>query len=326
MKGVCLGVPKPEDLSIFLRVIESELPPRGFDTLVLLIRYAFPFRSHPDVSVPGGISLDGFRQIADACRQSGIRLIPKMNLLGHQSGRERGTEDGLLQAYPQFDETPDLDSVRYCRSLCPRHPDVKDVVRDLIDEMIGAFRADAFHVGCDEVFEIGHCPRCRGASNAELFAEWIIGLHEHIVGRQGAEMLMWGDRLLDGQATGYGEWEASLNDTHAAADMIPTDIICCDWHYTKRPDYPSIPLLTGRGFRTVVSPWRDVEATRALLAAAEEAQSDRLMGVLQTSWCDSGEVCRAILNETAVPDGTPAEVAASIEAVAAGTVGDASRT
>ncbi len=325
MKGVCLGVPKPEDHSIFLRVIEDELPPRGFDTLVLLIRYAFPFRSHPDVSVPGGLTLDGFRQIADACRQNEIRLIPKMNLLGHQSGTERGTEDGLLRAYPQFDETPDLDSVRYCRSLCPRHPDVGNVVCELIDEMIDAFQADAFHVGCDEVFEIGHCPRCRETSNAELFAEWIIGLHDHIVGRRGIEMLMWSDRLLDGKATGYGEWEASLNDTDAALDMIPRDIICCDWHYTKRPDYPSIPLLTGKGFRTVVCPWRDVDATNALLAAAEAERSARLLGILQTSWCDSGELCRAILQETTVPNGAPVEVAASIEAVATSPVGDTGR-
>jgi N-acetyl-beta-hexosaminidase len=85
--------------------------------------------------------------------------------------------------------------VRYCRSLCPRHPKVKQVVCDLIDEMLDAFGADAFHVGCDEVFEIGHCPRCKGIANAVLFADWINTLYGHIVGKRKAEMLMWSDRL-----------------------------------------------------------------------------------------------------------------------------------
>ena len=325
MKGICIGVPGGEDHPVFLRVIEEGLAKHGFDTLVLLIRYAFPFKSHPGVAEPNCLTATQFRDIALACRRTGIRLIPKMNLMGHQSGKERGTEAGLLRAYPHFDETPDLDSVRYCRSLCPRHPEVLPVVCDLIDEMIDLFEADAFHVGCDEVFEIGHCPRCRNVPHAELFADWIVGLYDHIVGRRKAEMLMWADRLLDAATTGYGEWEASMNATHPAVDLIPSDIICCDWHYTMREDYPSVPFLTGKGFRTVVCPWRNVEATNALLAYAGTVRSEKLSGVLQTSWCDSGDLSRAILGEApfgAATSGAAAnevafEVADSMMAVSA---------
>lgn len=205
--------------------------------------------------------------------------------------------------------------MRYCRSLCPRHPEVLPVVCDLIDEMIDLLEADAFHVGCDEVFEIGHCPRCRDVPNAELFADWIVGLHEHIVGKRKIEMLMWADRLFDGEATGYGEWEASMNATHPAVDLIPKDIVCCDWNYTVRDQYPSVPFLTGKGFRTVVCPWRDLEATNALLAYAGTVRADRLVGVLQTSWCDSGELSRTMLGAAA--SGVAYEVADSTRAVGA---------
>src|SRR5258707_12078441 len=44
---------------------------------------------------------------------------------------------------------------------------------------------------------------------------------------------LWGDRLLDGKLTGLGEWEASRNDTHAAVDLIPKDVVICDWHYAR---------------------------------------------------------------------------------------------
>ncbi|NIM69132.1 MAG: glycoside hydrolase, partial [Xanthomonadales bacterium] len=48
-----------------------------------------------------------------------------------------GRSHGLLRAFPEFDETPwvpqnaDAD-VLYCRSYCPRHPGVHEVVFALI--------------------------------------------------------------------------------------------------------------------------------------------------------------------------------------------------
>lgn len=316
MKAICLGVPSEADHALFLRLIGDVLPAEGYHALVLLIRYQYEFNSHPEVATEHPLTPKRAREIADLCRRSGIRFIPKMNLLGHQSGKERGSEDGLLRAYPEFDETPDAASVRYCRSICPRHPGVAAVIRDLISDMLDDTGADAFHAGCDEVFEIGLCPRCRGVGNDRLFAEWIDTLHEHIVEHCGVEMLIWSDRLLDGAATGYGEWEASMNGTQGAVDQIPKDIICCDWHYGKREEYPSVPFLLGKGFRVLICPWRDPEATNAFLEYAARHKTDRLLGVLQTSWCNAGNVCRSILGAGEPQDDTSRGVAQSFRVVA----------
>ena len=98
-------------------------------------------------------------------------------------------------------------------------------------------------------------------------------------------MLMWGDRLLDSKATGYGMWEASENQTYFAIDMIPNDIIICDWHYNKREDYPSIPFFLGKGFRVLPSGWKDIEATRAFIAFSQKFKDDkRMLGYLCTTW------------------------------------------
>lgn len=291
-RGFCLGVPRQDDMEVFKQLIREVLPLYNCNALVMLIRYRFQFKSHPDVSDRGALTPEQAAEIGDLCRQKNIRIIPKMNLLGHQSEKERGSEQGLLRVYPEFDETPDMQSVRYCRSLCPQHPDVKDVVFDLGDELIDAFEADAIHVGLDEVFEIGKCPRCRDISNADLFADWVNALHSHFVGEKKVEMLMWGDRFLDGKATGYGEWEASTNDTWPAVDKVPNDIIICDWHYGKRDSYPSIPFFTGKGFRLLAGPWRDISATEALLKYASDNRNENFLGVLQTSWCNAGAVAR----------------------------------
>jgi len=86
----------------------------------------------------------------------------------------------------------------------------------------------------DEVFLLGDddCPRCKGKDKAELFAQEVISLHDHLA-RSKRTMWRWGDRLLDGESTGFGEWEASTNKTHGALGRIPKDIVICDWHYER---------------------------------------------------------------------------------------------
>jgi hypothetical protein len=270
--------------------LASELPKLaavGVNVIVLEVDYNFQFSSHPEIAPAQGISASGARDLAQAARRQGIRLIPQLNCLGHQSWSKR--TDRLLDKHPEFDETPgqfpDNKGI-YCRSWCPQNPEVNAVVFALIDELCDAFQADAFHVGMDEVFLIAseHCPRCRGGDPAKLFAKAVNDLHSHIVGGRKIEMLMWADRLLDSKALGYSEWEASRNGTYPALDLIPADIILCDWHYEKAAAYPSVPLLMQKGFRVWPSGWQPLDATRAFSAFARQQKDKHLLGYLCTTW------------------------------------------
>ena len=155
-----------------------------------------------------------------------------------------------------------------------------------MDELLEAFEADALHVGLDEVFLLGsdQCERCRGKDPAELFAKAVNDYHGHLVGEKGVEMLMWGDRLLDAKETGYGTWEAAGNGTAPAIDMVPKDIIMCDWHYERLDAYPSVRLFQERGFRVWPAPWRDAVAARAFIADAKREATEKMLGVLCTGW------------------------------------------
>ena len=295
-RGLCVSVPKQKDYEIFKKFISEVLPSCNCNTLVLLIRYRYEFKTYPEVIDDEAFTSIQAAEIASLCRQNGIRIIPKINLFGHQSKKDKGSKLGLLRAFPDFDETSDLQSVRYCRSLCPRHPGVQEVAFKLIDELVGAFKAESIHIGMDEVLEIGHCPRCKGVPNSKLFADWVNVLHSHIVGKNKINMLMWGDRLLDGKVAGYGEFESSVNDTWPAIDMIPKDIILCDWHYGKREEYPSVDIFIEKGFKMVVCPWKELRATDALLDFALKNKSKNLLGFLATTWRDSGMVARYLCN------------------------------
>jgi hypothetical protein len=259
----------------------------GVNALILEVDYNFQFASHPELNSRGAITRDQAQQFASLCKANGIRLIPSINCLGHQSwARRTGT---LLAKHPELDETPgkfpDNQGI-YCRSWCPLNPDVDRIVFPLIDELIDAFNADAFHVGMDEVFILADtdCPRCKGKDPAELFAHQVNSLHDHLVKQRKVEMMMWGDRLLDARALGNSKWEASTNGTSRSADLIPKDIVICDWHYTKQNEYKSVPFLLDKGFRVWPAGWNDVAAVEKLISFSKAQNNDRMVGYLSTTW------------------------------------------
>ena len=300
VRGIHLAAPAKKDLGLALDFIRGTLAAEGVNVLILEFGFNFDFKSRPEFSSPSALDKDDVGRIAAACREKGIELIPQINCLGHQSWAARN--DRLLEKHPEFDETPGKHPENkgiYCRSYCPLHPGLHAVLFDLIDELARACGARSFHVGMDEVFILADpdCPRCKGKDRAELFAGEVKLLHGHLKGI-GCRMWMWGDRFIDGKATGIGEWEASLNGTHPAVDLVPKDIVICDWHYEKAHDTPR--LFAGKGFPVVGCPWRkpevamgQLEKIRALRAGGDPALAGRALGMVQTTWCGFAPFARA---------------------------------
>jgi hypothetical protein len=272
----------------------------GVNLIIAEVDYNYEYVSHPELRSEDPVSRETVKEMVALCRRYKIRLVPEFQSLGHQSWAERTYP--LLVKYPQFDESPgkypgnkgldDSGNEFYCRSWCPLHPDLNPIIFALYDELIDAFEADALHVGMDEVFVIGDaaCARCRNKAPAELFAKAVNDAYGHIVKTRGKEMMMWGDRLLDGAETGYGMWEASKNATYPAVDLIPKDIIICDWHYERKYEdmrtygFPSIGCFLEKGFRVLPASYRDTKAVRNLIDASLVFRSDRMLGHLCTVW------------------------------------------
>ena len=298
VRGLCIAAPGPAHVERFVRFIHEDLAPRGVNTLILRVDFNFEFVSHPELRERSTLSRGNVEALLAACRDHQIRLIPQINLLGHQSWANRTA--ALLRVDPEFDETPwvkmpekyswpNADRL-YCKSYCPLHPKVHDVVFALVDEICEAFAADAFHAGMDEVFYIGEekCPRCGGKNKAELFAGEVRAIRDHLAAK-GRTLWMWGDRFLDGPTTGLGEWEASTNGTHPAIDAVPKDIVVCDWHY-ERPDLTTAYFAL-KGLPVVACPWNrpKVGVAQVQDIARFRQQSPapvrrRMLGLVQTVW------------------------------------------
>ena len=321
VRGFCISAPSAQGVDRFVRFIEEELAPRSVNTLILRVDYNFQYASHPELRDRSGLTTNDVSKLVEACRKHGIRVVPQVNLLGHQSWASQ--TGSLLRVYPEFDETPWVKMPAkhtwpnpdrlYCKSYCPLHPKVHDVVFDLMDELCDAFGAKDFHAGMDEVFYIGEdkCPRCGGKDKAELFANEVRLIRDRLALKD-RKLWIWGDRLIDGKTTGMGEWEAAINGTHRAVDLIPKDVVICDWHY-ERADTTAV-YFAMKGLSVAACPWNNAQAgvnqvrdMRLFRDRATPALRPRYLGVVQTVWSDSRSFIESCAAARAAGTNAPAK-------------------
>ena len=297
MKGFHTIITAHESVDALIRLIEEGLVPLGYNTLIAEMRYAF--RCFPEYAT-GTLTFEDARRISDVCIAHHIRLIPLLPCFGHQSHTSRSVPYPLFQAHPELLEVQDVDpSLEWpdfvLHSWCASNDAVYDYIFPMIDELIDACRAEAFHVGLDEIFDIAVCPLCKGKDPAALYARTVKILHDHLA-EKGVDTMIWGDRLLDSLKMGYSMWEGDRFGIHPALhrkDEVTRDIIVCDWHYEwHSAGYPSVETLMEEGFFVVPSVWRSAENAKHFWLHALEAKylgkrydwSGKLGGFLCTNW------------------------------------------
>lgn len=292
-----------------------KLAKMGINKIILEVDYHFTFESHPELrQTDNTITKAGAQKFTQVCRTNGIDIIPQFQCVGHQSWAKDTYK--LLEVYPELDLTPNAfpdNEGLYCREWDVTNPRVYEIVFPLMDEIIDAFDAKAMHVGMDEIFLLGsdESPSTKGQNSAKLYAKAVNDIYQHLVIEKGVEMLMWGDRLIDANEINYGEWESSANGTAPAIDIIPKDIIICDWHYESFESYKnvnpdeftttlkgsnnafkklesdeflSIPMFIEKGFRVLPTSWREVKNMENLLYYSLLQNNPKMLGHLFTLW------------------------------------------
>ncbi|MCL2264513.1 MAG: family 20 glycosylhydrolase [Treponema sp.] len=305
IKAVHLRIKDAKTADKLVQYINEGLAPLGVNLLCIEFNPGYNYSCYPELA-DGSFGKEEARKVGAAAKKAGIRIVPLFMCLGHQGWRFG--KNNLLKLHPEFDETPNVpedgdaentpDLEFYCHSWCASNDDVYKYVLPMIDEITEDLGADCVHVGMDEVFSLAdeNCPRCKGKDRAELFARSVNILYNHIVKEKGWQMMMWADRLNDGEKFGYGAWEGDIWGTWKAIDMIPKDIILADWHYEiNEKGFPGIETLLEKGFKVIPAAWRSLKQTRFLLeealkyqkSAKEKGYSGELFGMMVTCWSEA---------------------------------------
>ncbi len=99
-------------------------------------------------------------------------------------------------------------------------------------------------------------------------------------------------------------------DTHRAIDLIPKDVVICDWHYERAEPTPAYFAL--KGFNVVSCPWKNpssaAQQVRDIVRLRDQSNrvvSARALGVVQTVWSGAHSFLNAYQRFVEDPDRDP---------------------
>ncbi len=181
----------------------------GYNTILWEVENNVRWETCPECVSPEAFEKEEFAEILALAETLGLRNIPLLQTLGHCEYVLKHPE------YRHLAEIPD-DIVQYC----PTNEEVVPFLQRWIDEYLDLFgKVDVFHLGADETWWLGRCPRCSRFAEehgkAALYVQHVKRLIDY-VSSKGVTPAIWADMLL----------------THPeAVEMLPKETILFDWRY-----------------------------------------------------------------------------------------------
>ncbi len=198
----------------------------GYEELYLHLEDAVEYPRLPGLARPDAYSYRQLGQLVRTATRAGIRTVPIVNLLGHTQY--------LIQhrRWRDLNELRDNDDRPLAHGqLCPLHPRTLGVAEKLLRDMAPFCTAGLVHVGLDESFHLGSCPRCRAEirrhGRAAHFANYVHRLHA-LCTRLGLRLGLWADMLY------------FVPD---AVPLLPPGLTFYEWYYHAFPRLPRVELF-----------------------------------------------------------------------------------
>ena len=217
----------------YLKKKLKDLADLGYNTIIWEVENNIRWETCPECVSPDAFTKAEFKDILAYSRDLGLEPIPLLQTLGHCEYVLKN------ERYRPLAEIPDR-----IDQYCPRNPEVVTFLRKWIDEYLEVFGpVRYFHLGADEAYTLGECPRCKAYvsehSLSDLFIEHINAMSQPLI-EKGIRPVIWGDMLLN-----HPESLARLSRR----------VVVFDWRYDRYYGVPTV-FIWGRGELTKEKPGR----------------------------------------------------------------------
>ncbi len=198
----------------------------GYQELYLHLEDAVHYPSLPGIGRDDAYTYEELGELVLKAAQCGIRVVPIVNLLGHTQ---------YLIKHPELRELNELRDAQgdplVSGQICPLHPRTLEVAAKLLQDMAPYCTAGKVHVGLDESFHLGKCPRCR-----EEVAR--VGLAGHFAGHVNRL-----HQLATRHDLQLGLWADMLYFVPEAIPQLPRGITAYDWYYYPFSHKPRVEFF-----------------------------------------------------------------------------------
>ncbi len=194
----------------YLCALPARLAELKINFILLECEDKFQFDFCDQIPAPSAFTPDQWCNFSRIAREHFIEIIPLVQCLGHLEYVLR------LPRYAGLRENPENPS-----QACPLHSVTLELFQSMAGEIMAAFPgARYFHVGGDEPFLLGTCPRCAAVAAAGgkggLYAEYLNRVLGWVRDGCGKTPVFWADVVL----------------AHpAAAAACRKDAVAVDWNY-----------------------------------------------------------------------------------------------
>ena len=211
MRGFHIDMNISQFRSAYLKKELKVLAELGYNTIVWEVENNIRWETCPECVSPDAFTKVEFKDILAYSRSLGLEPIPLLQTLGHCEYVLKN------ERYKPLAEVPDR-----IDQYCPRNPDVVPFLRKWIDEYLEVFgEVKYFHLGADEAYTLGECPRCRAYaaehSLSELYIDHMNAMSQPLIDK-GIRPVIWGDMLLH-----HPE----------ALDRLSRKVVIFDWYYDR---------------------------------------------------------------------------------------------
>jgi len=195
----------------YLKEQLKSLADLGYNAIIWEVENNIRWETCPECVAPDAFAKEEFRDIVAYSRKLGLEPIPLLQTIGHcEYVLKNEKYKRLAEVAARIDQ------------YCPRHPEVVPFLRKWADEYLEVFgNIRYFHLGADEAYALGQCPRCRAFAEEHSLSDLYVG-HINAVSQsltdKGIRPIIWGDMILH-----HPE----------ALDKLSRKIMIFDWLYDR---------------------------------------------------------------------------------------------